>query len=362
MAFPHFGGYNSFVPAATGQIIGYMRNPKRYRVNNYVQLIPTQKTVFVWYKLHPDDMGQRVLTDAEWVWTDGAKRPENHANKMRFDTVEAQCIRRNYDFVLGWETLEQADVNVLVAHTSMAQNQCMTNYTKRIIALLENSANWEGNTAAANDLNDGHGYWDLASSDPTSPNYLAIKKSLDAAASRILLSTNNAVDWEKEAPKLLISPELALKISETDEIHNYIRESPYSIDQIKGRKAGQNARWGLPDSLYGFDLEIEASTVVTERPQTDGGLASTTSGSPAPRRYIKSSDSAVILSRDGGIDGVAGAPNFSTVQAYYYKSEIQLEVQDVSWDRRTLGSCVEHKAEVLAAPASGFLISDVLSA
>jgi hypothetical protein len=36
-------------------------------------------------------------------------------------------------------------------------------------------------------------------------------------------------------------------------------------------------------------------------------------------------------------------------------------VEDESWHRRTLGSVVEDQAEILAAPESGFLISDVLS-
>lgn len=360
MGFVYASGFNTFVPAATGQLIAYVRNPDSYAVNKYVQLIRTEKRVFVWYKVHRDDMGQRVVTDSEWVWEDGADRPRNAANSLRFDNVESQTIRRNYDFVIGWEALEQADVNLLLAHTLMARNQRMTNFSKRAVALLETVANWGGNTADANVLNGGKGKWDLAHSDPANAGGLAIKRSLDAAAEQILLATNNSVNWHEDAPRLLISPRLAQKMSQTDEIHSYIRESPDAKGQLTGRIKGQNSRWGLPDQLYGFEVCIEDASHVTERPQADGDHALMT-GAPAPRRFIKSDDSAVILTRVGGIDGQLGAPNFSTLQTYYYKKEVSLETEDDNWNRLTKGAVTENQREVLAAPESGFLITDVLT-
>jgi hypothetical protein len=360
VAFQYASGFNSYVPAATGQVIAYVRDPAKYRVNKYVQLVKTDKSVFVWYKVHRDDVGQRVVTDAEWVWEDGAKRSDHHHNSLRFDLVEGQTIRRHYGFTIGWKAIEQADLKLLVAHTVMARNQRMTNFTKRVVGLLENTASWGGNTATANTLNGGAGQWDLASSDATSPNYLAIKKTLDTVAQKILLATNGSVNWDEEAPKLLISPGLALKMSQSSEIHDYLAQSPYAMAQVKGRTAGQNARWGLPDDLYGWEIEVEDATVVSERPQADGDHALTT-GSPAPRRFIKSDDSAVAMTRVGGIDGQMGAPNFSTLQVYYYKAEVQVEVVDEAWDRRTKGSVTEDVVEVLASPDSGYLIQDTLS-
>jgi hypothetical protein len=363
MAIPYVypSGFDTFVPQATGQVIAYIRDPASYKINKYAQLIRTPKTVFVWYKMHTDDMGQRVVASALWEWVDGAKRPENPQNSQRFTLVEAQTRRHSYDFVIGWLALEQADLKLLVSHTIMARNQQMTNLTQRAATVLDSAAGWGSNVGTVNALNGNFGYWDQAvGSDPTSPYYLAIKKSLDAVQTQILLATNNAVNFEENPLKLVLSPNAALRMSQTDEIHNYIRESPFALAQLEGRAKGQNAKYGLPDQLYGWEIEIEASTIVTELAQASGGLASTTVGSPPPRHFIKSDSTAWVLTRIGGIDGEMG-PSFTTLQIYYHDKEASVEVEDVPWDRLTKGAVSDNNIPVLAAPESGFLIQNLFS-
>lgn len=352
--------FNAYIPAATGQVIAYVRDPKSYKINSYAQLVPAKKSVFIWYEFHPDDMGQRVPSTVEPVWADGAERPRNPQNTFRFRPVEGQTVRYNYDFQIGWQALEQADLPILVMHTVMARNQLMTGRTQRTMTILETAANWGSNTDTVNSLNGGAGFWDQSSADPASGHYLAIKKSLDAAAIRIQLATNNAVNWNEEAPNLILNPDDARRISESDEIHNYLRESPYALDQVRGRTPGQNSVYGLPDMIYGWRIVVEDASIVTERPQVSGSQAATT-GSPAPRRFVKSSGSAVGTSRVGGIDGQTGAPSFSTLQIYYNGTEAALETMDFPWDKLTRGSCFEDVKSVLAAPASGFLFQNTMS-
>ncbi len=365
MAFQYASQFNAFIPAATGQIIGYIRDPEKYLVNKYAQMIRSDKPVFVYYKLHRDDMGQRVPSTADDVWSDGAKRPESNNEGFRFDTVEGQTIRRQYDFVIGWQALQNADIKLLLVNTLSARNKMMTAFTRRVTSMLETAANWGDNTSTAAALINQPGHWDTASDDPTDVNYLAIKRCLDEALYKIKLATNGAVDGNDEAPKLLINPKLALKMSQAPEIRNYIRESPDALAQILGRKKGQNAKWGLPEQLYGFDILVEDSSYVSERPQADGGFATSPSAlvseSTATRKFVKSSTSAVILQRVGGIDGVAGTPSFSTVQVYYHDVETAVEVVDEPWDKRTKGSVVAERDEILAAPESGWLLTDLLS-
>lgn len=363
MALAHFGGFSGFIPAATGQVISFIRDPKTYRINKYAQLVPTSKTVGVYHRIGLDQAVRNVNSD-EFLWEDGAKRPDGHQNRLKYDTVEFQTERYNYPWTIGWKAIEQADVKLVVAHTAMAQNQLMVGRTNRAMTLLETASNWGNNTATAHDLNDGAGFWDTASSDENHPNYLAIKKSLDAVARRVALLTNGMVDnAESSVLKLLISPTLAQKMANSPEIHNYLRESPYAMDQVRGRKAGQNSIWGLPDQLYGWDIEIENAVYVNQRPNSSesiGSEAAVLGASPA-RKWAKSDTSAVVLSRVGGLDGQYGAPSFSTLQIYYYGKEVEIESFDEPKHRRTEGHVVEDTKCVLAAAPSGFLIQNVLS-
>ncbi len=88
-------------------------------------------------------------------------------------------------------------------------------------------------------------------------------------------------------------------------------------------------------------------------------LAATT-GSPAPRRFIKSFNSAAIVSRPGGVDGEIGAPNYSTLQRYYTGSEMKVQVFDEAKHEYTDGHVVRDGVSKLAAPATGFLVTNIL--
>lgn len=363
MALGFFSGFAGFVPAATGQVISFIRDPKKYKINSYAQLVPTSKSVGLYHRIGVDQP-VRVVNDEENVWEDGAKRPPHRGNQLKYDTMEFQTVRRDFGFTIGWKAIEQADVKLMVTHTAMAQNQMMVGRTQRAITLMETAANWGNNTATADDLNGGAGAWDTASADPNSPYFLAIKKSLDTVAQRIMLLTNGMVDVEEKGVlKLLISPTLAQKMSQSSEIHAYLKESPFALDQIKGRVASQNAKWGLPDQLYGWDIEVETAVRVSQRPNATEAIGSeaSTSGVSPKRNWIKSDNNAVVLSRVGGLDGQYGAPSFSTLQIYYYGKEAEIENFDDPKHRLSEGHITEDVKEVLAAPASGFLITNVTS-
>lgn len=362
MRYP--GSFNSFVPRVTGQVISFVRDPKKYRINQYVQLVRSEASIGVYYKIHVDD-GMRLEAPDEHVWHDGAMRPRWKHEGIRHDLVEFQTVRKDYGFTIGWKALKQADYQILFGYTAKARNQAMMDRTQEAITLLETTSNWGGHYATADALNGGAGQWDLASGDKSSPNYLAIKKTLDAALERVHLDTNGAVaDYEEgdEPPFLLIiSPRLALKMAQTSEIHDYLAQSPFALGQVKGRVKGQNARWGLPEELYGVcKIVVENAVRVSERPKADGSNAAIT-GSPAPRRFIKSNDSAILLCRPGSLDGQYGAPSFSTAQIYYYDKEMEVETFDENRDRLTDGHVTQDIKAVLTAPASGFLIQDCLS-
>lgn len=366
MTMRYASGFNAFVPEATGQVIGYIRDPNRYAYNSYTQIVSTPVPVGIFFKLHVDDP-QRLASLDEHVWEDGALRPNvNRGDGIRFDQTEFQTIRHNFPFVIGWKALDTAGrsgLKLLLAYSALARNQAQMHRTQRLITLLETAGNWGNNTGAANTLNGGYGFWDLASNDPTSGSYLAIKKTLDQVAINIHLKTNGVVGNFRDASdsglQLILSPNAAARISQTDEMRDAWKRTEFAKGFVLGKDPQINAKWGLPPMYNGWVITIEDAVRDTARPLASG--AESTTGAAGTKNFIKSDSSAVVVSRVGGIDGEYGAPSFSTVQLYYYKREIELKVFDEPKHERTEGHVTIDDKEVLAAPQSGYLITSILS-
>lgn len=357
MAYVHASPFNAFVPAATGQIISYTRDPAKYKINEYAQLFKSDAAVGVYYKLNPDDSARVVSLDED-VWADGHSRKDGDTVGQRFDLVEFQTIRRNKKAKIGWQALKAGNrnsLNLLVANTNIVRNLTMIARTARLMALLEtaNSATWGSNFGSATTL--GGGVWTSGTdSDPV------IKRTLMTIAKNIHLATNGMVsDLDNEEDvglNLILSPDDAALLSTVPEIHSYLARSQFALDQIKGKNRGQNALWGLPDFLYGYKLVVENAVRVKEREAADGTVLAT-----ANRGWVKTNNSAVITSRPGGLDGQMGAPSFSTAQIYFVDKEISLDTFDDPEDELTRVHVQENVKEVVAAPAAGYLITGLFS-
>ncbi len=351
-------GFAGFIPAANGTIVAAVRDPDSYAVNKYCQLVDAKKNVFVWHKIHFDDAGQRGLTvsaDNEAIWVDGQKAPENNQNRQRFTLVEGQVIRRAWDFQIGWENIEDADLPTLMSNTMMVQNQAMTNITRRVAAILTTAANWPTtNTADASVTNGGAGFWDQATSDPASPNYLAIKKSLDTAVENIRLVTNNAFELNQKNLRLILGPKAARRISQTDEIHNYLKGSPDAKDVL----ISTLGNYGLPKYLYGLEIVVEASGTIAGHQTTDGSAVAIGS---TGRSFVWPENTAVITSQVGGLDGKIGGPSFSTIQRFYREKELAVEVEDFKWDRLTKGRAVTRDVCKLTCGESGYCFTNIFA-
>ncbi len=344
---------NGFVPAATGQAIAFVRNPKEFRVNQYVQNIQSPEPIGLYAVLDPDQPA-RVVTDQEFAWADGDPRPVGSNNMGNFYWAEFRCFRRDYPYQIGEQAIKAAKGwNPQAFFNGIILQQAMTNRTARVVSLLETVANWGSNTADANTLNGGAGKWDTASNDESKPGFLAIKKALLEAVRRVNLLTNSVV--KPNDLVLVISPGLAIAMSETSEIHTYLEKSRFALEQVRGEKQGQNALWGLPDKLYGIELVVEDASRVLSRPNAVGTPVTIASGN---RVYCKSDTSAALISRKGGIDGMYGAPSFSTVQCYFYEYELAVEAFTDAKNKRIESHVVEQFKELLAAPAAGFLITN----
>lgn len=350
MALRFLSGSNGFLPEATGQVIAFIRKPETFRLNQYVQYVETPKVIGVYAELGRDEP-VRVPTDAEFAWEDGDERPAGDYHQVPFQWTEFRTYRRDYPWRLGWQAIEQAGGGwkPKAVHAAMAASKAMTNRAIRVITLMEATANWGDNTATANTLNSGKGKWGTGSDDPNSPNYFAIGASLLEAARRIELATNGVVTIDQL--KLVVSPGLAIAMSKTAEIRNYLRESPFAMAQVKGDSPNMNKTYGLPSHYQGFEVVVENTVKVTERAKASGTQATTA------RVFAKADTSACIVSRVGGIDGDYGAPSFSTIQCYHHGGLLKVSAFDDARNERVDGHVEENFKEVVAASPSGFLIT-----
>jgi hypothetical protein len=345
------GPYNGMLPSATGTVITYARNPKDFKINRYAQWIESPGLLGLYFKTVRDDM-IRVIDPAQFVWADGDDRPVGDWNQVRFEAVEFSIERLNYPFRVGNWAMESAkDTWDPLAHESMlTTQQAMIVRTLKAITILEADANWDGNVDSANALNGGAGKWDTASDQPADPHYNAIKKSLLKAAERVNLATNSVV--QPDDLVLLVSPGAAQAMANTAEVSHFMAYGPYSKEVLEG-PTNYNFRWGLPPTLYGFDIVVEDASRVS-------GLPTANASASASRAYIKSDVSAILLSRKGGINGAYGVKAFSTFQMYWHDFELAVEVFDQPEHKRVQGNVVDAYKSVLAAPHSGYKIDQII--
>lgn len=335
-------------------MIAFIRKEEKFRLNRYVQYVPTEKSVGVYCVLGRDEM-VRLVSAADYAWEDGDERPRGDYHKVPFQWVEFRTYRRDFPWNLGYKAIDQSKGSwePKLVHMNSAISKAMTTRTSDVITALETTANWGANTADANTLNLGAGKWTTASDQPLDPHYNAIFKTLTESAKRIHLATNGEV-----GPldlRTIVSPDLAIAMSTTAELNNYCRESPYAREILEKGLDPQYQLWGLPQRYKGFEFVVEDSPKVAERNTTDssGNLVEATTN----RIYIKSATSAIIVARPGSLDGESG-PNFSTVQIYHYGGLLEVEQFDNPISRRVEGHVSEDLCVKLASSVSGFLVTN----
>lgn len=364
MATPRYASAtNVFIPQATGQVIAYIRDKSRFKINKYWQTVKSSRTdssgkpVCLYHFLDPDQP-VRVVTEQEFRWPYGQPRPAHNQHVGNFKIEEVRMERYWYGYNMDELVQDNAeDWNPKAFFDATMANLAMTNATYRCVTLMETAANWGANTGTAAALSGVIGArWDLASSDPSDAQYLVIKKTLSQAMINVNLATNGLV--QPNEMKLVLSPVTAMAMANTSEIHDYLKGSPFALAQVKGYVEGQNAVWGLPDQLYGVEVIVEDASRCTVRQNAAGTVATV----GTDKTYIKGKTSAVLCSRVGGLDGQAGSPSFSTLQRHYFKWDMAVESRRDEWNKIEEAGIVDCFKEVLPAPQSGYLITSVMPA
>ena len=87
-------------------------------------------------------------------------------------------------------------------------------------------------------------------------------------------------------------------MARSQEIRAYLAQSPFAMEQVRGGKS-RNSKWGLPDQLYGVEIEVMNFVKATNN-----------KGAASAKGYIWPATTAVLCARPGGLDNNAGESNF----------------------------------------------------
>lgn len=343
------GPSNVFVPSpdATGQVISFSRDPKKFALPGYVQYVDVDKLTGIYTKLDPKQSVRRVSLQGT-RWARGSVRPAHENNLPMFEYLTYRCERSDYGFTLPIEVDQQASWKVKANCAAMVLSQAMTDRTKEVYDLVTTTSNWDsGNYGAAATLNGGFGQWDQASNDEDSPYYLGIRKTLDYCLAVILKQTNGLVTLEDL--RVTIGVKMAQAISRTSEIRDMLKQSRFAMPHVEGFK-GRNAIYNLPDDLYGLPLFVENATIVADN----------VGGASDSQAFLWDSDYVLLASQPGGLDGGPAAEGtFSTV-TIYFEEQLTVETFEDSINRRLSGHVVDARDPKMTASSTGFLITNAM--
>jgi len=337
------GVSNTYVPVALAGdklTVDFARDPKRFKIARYSQVIPVERDTGYYLWLSPDDAGRILYSDLrEFVWYDGADAPRRMDAQREFEFRPYRTQRYSYEFVLGWKAVQQATWDVVAAHARAAAQRAMTARTQAAVNVLFDESQYDSTHVI--DVNTTYGgKWTTSDSSTR-----RILKSLNDAADIILNDTLGAVT--KDDLVVVMGTSVAKAVAQAPEILELLRYQA-GWDFVRGVTERTNVSYGVPEILYGYTVVVDETRKVTSR---KGGTRTVESVFPA--------DKVVMLARPGGMEGTANVINFAAL-VFFMKEEMTVEVKEDADNRRTLGRVVEDFDCRLVAPAAAVILKNVV--
>lgn len=336
-------GSNTFVPshdATNGLIIGYSRNPKSFRLSQYVKMVQMAKTVGLYAVWNSQNEARVQDSDARrYLWADGNKAPDGHDETDLWQWLPVSTQRYNVPFTLGQKAVDNASWQILLMHSRMAASKSMVlrtqlAYNAYAAAFVNAGVNTDSATTLAG------GKFDVGTS--TTP-YL--KKGLAKVSTVINKQTLGTVNPEDLA--IVMNPFTATSIANAPEIHDYVKSSPFALAQLRGDVPNQNGTWGLPEVLYNHPVIVENTVKVTSK----------NNATTAVQTYVIPDNEIMVLARPGDLEGLEGSPDFSTIQMFWWQDELTVESKYDADNRLYQGRVIQDFAMVCPSTLSGYRIT-----
>lgn len=352
---------NVFIPnweRAGRYAVGFSRNKERFRFAEYTSYVFSPK-IKGFYKKFTNQENARVIDQNRYAWPYGKPRPVP-VDPESFTDVAFTIKRNAYAYGLDLKTVNQADHNVKEVERQGKVQKCLTARAKRIITAITTTSNYATSTDAdlsANHYNTATTLVGGKLNTGTASNPL-IMNAFNAMAKAITLDTNGAVENEPGRFVIVMNPNTAIALAAAPEYKAYLSSSPDAYRQVIGNLHA-NSRFGLPPTLYGYDLCIETTTEVT----------SERDASAVARSFCFGDGYIAMLFKPMEAEGVYGEGSFGSMTVFYTNDEgngagkgVDLSVeefesaQDKMWEGRVL----EETAEALTCPAASWLLTSAV--
>lgn len=342
---------NTFIPTAAssseataGLVVNFSRNPSDFGLPNWASYTPVKKWTGFYRRVNLDQMA-RILdvkgNDNKWPY--GADAPELTWNLEAFAWMPFSTQRFAYGFQLPDEAEQQGDFSVIAQQNAIEAMRAMTQRTQVVVTEALTAANYDSShVATATSWSGGY----VNAGTPTAPYY---KILLNTMYRKIHRDTRGCV--RPQDCVVVLNPQTAHKISESQEVHTYLKESRYALPQLTGNAPGQNDQWALPKFLYGFRHVVEDSVKV---------------GSPKDGTYEQDGEyiwpwhTVAMFARPGGLIAPEGATSFSTIHVFLLE-DMSVEQFDDRQNRRMTSRFVDNFGQAVVAPVSGCLATSALA-
>jgi len=362
-------GFNTFIPNfdASGKlVVHFSRDPKKFPLNKYISLVPTKKLAGYYLRINPQTAARLVFSRPEQgVWPDGMDAPRGEWNADLLDWKTFSCQRYATPYKVGELTVETADIDVLALYRANAAQQAMVRRTQLVWNQLLDKTVWGTHYKdGASDVLGVSGSYSVYDGTATDPR---LKKLLQTIA--LTINTDTLGKVTHKDLQIIINPVTAAKLSQSQEVHTYLKESPYALAQLRGDVESQNGVWGLPDILYGFNVLVE-DTVVVRYPRTldmdPAGIAAGTEYpanadadpfAKGPMGYIVPDNALVVLARPGSLVTPMG-PSFSTATIFSFQEMLVEERYDQD-NKLYHGRVIDTLSAVVTAPVSGYYVANL---
>jgi hypothetical protein len=344
---------NTFVPTmnaegTAGLVVNFSRNPKSFGLPNWASYTPVAKEHGLYLRMNIDQCA-RVLDSKgnNNIWARGADAPELTWNLEGFQWQSFFTQRYLYGYQLPREAEQQADFSVVSQQNAVEAQRAMTQRTVIAITAALTTSEYDANHVTTATLwsataPSGGGYINAGTA--TNPVYKAM---LETMFRRIHLDSRGTVSHADVV--VVLNPQQAAILGQSQEIHAYLKESPYAKPQLEGDNFNRKM-WGIPEYLYGFKHVIEDCVT---NPNAKG--ASTQAG-----EYAWPWDKIGMFARPGGLVAPEGSMSFSTVHIFL-KEDMAVETFDDPINRRTTSRFCDDFGVKVVAPVSGCIATAVLA-
>lgn len=333
-AFGPAGYQNIYIPGYMGDaesqrrlIVGFTLNEEDYALNNYVTVFGADKPKGFYLRYYSPDMVRVPFGDGKDLrWADGADRPRAGENP-RFVNEQFELFRYGDMTFLGDQAEEFSDIGPLIPtiQTAFASQFMVRRTIAAHTALTDSTAYPPGGTVhyyskygvlanAAVTLGYNAGYFGVAGTNTVfdgTINDPLLGKMLKHGVVTILKRSNGRV--KPQDLMLLMNPNTASRLANTQEIRAYLAQQSNSIDVLQGK--GATPLWptfGLPNPLYGLKVLVDPTTKVTTKQAHTAEDTQT---------FVIQDGLMSIVARPGGVSGMPGSTGFGSLALWQHKKQ-----------------------------------------